>query len=334
MKQLIMSRWIYSAVLMLICFSTGLMAGKLYYGVVCLDKEFKFINNALACSDAFVVKKHGYAALKDTLENFIQLKTQKGEVSDISIYFRDLQNGPTLGINEHVTFAPASLLKVPIMMTYLFLAENDPKILEKTLKFRQLKEAEFLRQKIPSRESIDENTPYAIRDLLRFMIVYSDNRAYVTLVQYLNQIYPDGQPFFDTIRNLGIIQPEDYSENNITTKAYASVFLQLYHSAFFEKKETSEYALSLLAGSDFKDGIVSGIPAGIPVAHKFGERVFENEQQQQQQQLHDCGIVYYPKNPYLLCVMIRGNDFDTFSGIISTISKMVYEEFESRAVRK
>jgi len=28
-------------------------------------------------------------------------------------------------------------------------------------------------------------------------------------------------------------------------------------------------------------------------------------------QLHDCGIVYYPETPYLLCVMTKGWNFET-----------------------
>lgn len=293
----------------------------------CNQSRFKYINKELACGDSFVVKKHAYKEFKVKVEDFIQQKVKEDEITEVSIYFRDLENGPTFGINEHAIFTPASLLKVPIMLTYLSLAENKPELLEKTLKFSRLKEGDLIHQSITPKDPIQENIAYSVRELLSHMIKYSDNNASFTLALYLNKQYPDGQPFFDTIRGFGLIDPEDIAESNLSVKSYASIFIQLYNSSFFSKTETSEEALRLLAESDFIKGIVAGVPSGISVAHKFGERqIADNEQKQ----FHDCGIVYYPKNPYLLCVMTRGDDFDKLPGVVSEISRMVYEEFESR----
>ena len=41
-------------------------------------------------------------------------------------------------------------------------------------------------------------------------------------------------------------------------------------------------------------------------------------------QLHDCGIIYYPGNPYLLCVMTRGDSFGELSSTIRDISDIIY----------
>jgi hypothetical protein len=49
-------------------------------------------------------------------------------------------------------------------------------------------------------------------------------------------------------------------------------------------------------------------------------------------QLHDCGIVYFPDNPYIICVMTRGDDVNELAPVVAHISKMVYDEFESRRV--
>ena len=89
----------------------------------------------------------------------------------------------------------------------------------------------------------------------------------------------------------------------------------------------SEKAIALIADADYNKGIEAGVPVDIEVAHKFGEREFETGGLKQ---FHDCGIVYYPNNPYLLCVMTRGWAIDKLQDTISTISKMVYEEFNSR----
>ena len=75
-----------------------------------------------------------------------------------------------------------------------------------------------------------------------------------------------------------------------------------------------------LAQSDFNDGLRRGVPSSIAVAHKFGERFLESGERH----LHDCGIIYHPTNPYLLCVMTRGTDFDALSALIGDISKEVF----------
>jgi hypothetical protein len=67
---------------------------------------------------------------------------------------------------------------------------------------------------------------------------------------------------------------------------------------------------------------VAGVPPEIVVSHKFGERHFEGDVEIEQ--LHDCGIVYKPNHPYMLCIMTRGHDVRTLAPVIAQISKMVY----------
>jgi hypothetical protein len=61
------------------------------------------------------------------------------------------------------------------------------------------------------------------------------------------------------------------------------------------------------------------------VAHKFGERIMGDSFQ-----LHDCGIVYYPDNPYLLCVMTKGHDFYKQQTAIQIISKFIYNKISQK----
>ena len=77
--------------------------------------------------------------------------------------------------------------------------------------------------------------------------------------------------------------------------------------------------MNILAQSEFKAGLVSGVPATIEVAHKFGEHSEEG-----MVQLHDCGIVYYPRHPYLLCIMSKGPNFEFLDDAIVGVSKIVY----------
>ena len=65
----------------------------------------------------------------------INQEKNKGHAQEVSVYFRDLQYGPTFGIDEYSKFSPASLLKLPMMISYLSLSEDNPDILNKEIYF-------------------------------------------------------------------------------------------------------------------------------------------------------------------------------------------------------
>lgn len=293
--------------------------------LICNRSKFQYINKKLSCDGELKVAKYGYAGLKRNLQDLIQEKTKEGTISEASVYFRDLHNGPTLGINEHIGFAPASLLKVPLMLAYLKLAEEKPRVLEEKLTYQLMQDT--YNPFFPPKDPIKEGGIYTVNDLLTHMIKYSDNQAYFVLFTYLKQISPQGQDLFtETYWDLGIVDPQNPLADAVTVKAYASIFVQLYNATLFDSREISEKALALLADADFDSGIRAGVPTEIKMAHKFGERESKNNQKQ----LQDCGIVYYPENPYLICVMTRGKDINKLTEVIGLISKMAYEEFDSR----
>ena len=129
-----------------------------------------------------------------------------------------------------------------------------------------------------------------------------------------------------TFSELDIPIPSQDPNYSLTAKEYASFFRILYNASYLSKK-SSEEGLSLLSQSEFKDGIVSSLPKNIVVAHKFGEREEEGKDGKIINQLHDCGIVYYPDYPYLLCVMTRGESSLTdLSNIIKETSGIIFDE--------
>jgi len=253
--------------------------------------------------------------------------TSSGQASEVAVYFRDLNNGPWYGVNELEDFYPASLLKVPLMVAYFKIAEDDPQILKKTLVYR-LGSEESVSQNIVPERILEQGKSYTVEDLIYNMIVYSDNNALSVLVDNLDfsalaKIYEDF--------NIQLPSTLD-SEVQVSVKTYASLFRMLFNASYLSKKY-SEEALEMLSQSSFKEGLVAGVPPGIDVAHKFGERQLgENGVRQ----LHDCGIIYYPKHPYLLCVMTRGKDLDQLEQAIQNISGLIYTQvnFQFSAGRK
>ncbi len=86
-----------------------------------------------------------------------------------------------------------------------------------------------------------------------------------------------------------------------------------------------------MAFRDFPQGLQSGVPASIEVADKFGEReVFSTDGTLSYLELHDCGIIYVPDSPYVVCVMTRGHDFNSLASIIGDVSKIVYEHIAAQ----
>ena len=109
----------------------------------------------------------------------------------------------------------------------------------------------------------------------------------------------------------------------LSAENYASFFRVLFNASYLSRS-LSEKALSLLAQSDFKDGLVAGVPPGIKVAHKFGFRITGINGEIKQ--LHDCGIIYYPRHPYLLCIMTSGKSYEYLDDAIKELSRVVYQE--------
>lgn len=284
--------------------------------------DYTYVNDTAGCESKQVIKKHLYSELVEKLETYSKQQNSEGKSKLIAIYFRDLNRGPTFGINERENFAPASLLKVPLLMTVLNLAEENPVLLEKKASYSKLVTTQEQTTYVPP---LEKNTPYRIRELLERMIMHSDNASYWLLEDFLSTEYPTRFVVSDTLKELGILSPRTVDENTITVKEYASLFRQLYNATYLSP-DMSEYALGLLSKSTFKAGLVAGVPQDIKVAHKFGEKGLSDGEKQ----LHDCGIVYYPGNPYLICVMTKGKDFTELSSIIKAISMKVYEEIDSR----
>jgi len=291
------------------------------------NNAYKWLNPQLRFTEEPVVSKTSYEIFRNDLIKILEQLEKEGRISEVAVFFRDLNNGPTFGINTNDKFIPASLLKVPLMLTYFRLAEENPALLNQELS--DYKFPSDLTQGVAPSETLEEGKPYKVEDLLYRLIVYSDNRALQILSDYLSQISPDKSLYAETFNELGIIDAwsKDIEKETISVKSYAAIFWMLYNASYLSK-EFSNKALDYLLKSEFNDGLRKGVPDAVPIAHKFGERFMEGNRQ-----LHDCGIVYYPLNPYLLCVMTRGSDLNALSEAIGIVSKAVYEEFDSRRLK-
>jgi beta-lactamase class A len=282
------------------------------------ESGYEFINPLVDFETVESTKEKDLGKLNKYLNNYVEEKTKyksKTNIHEISIYYKDLNSGGWIGINESIKFSPASLLKIPIMISFYKEAEHNPEILNDKI-FIELDMINKVEQNIPPEKRLEYLKEYTIEELIEQMIIYSDNDALYALDTQLNTEALD-----KTYSDLGAPQATDKtSENFMTVKEYATFFRILYNASYLNK-DMSMKALRLLSQTSYNSALEEGIPDDIVVANKFGERLIKSSGLKQ---LHDCGIVYHPTKPYLLCVMTRGTEFKKLEETIQIISKTVY----------
>ena len=287
--------------------------------------KYSFINPLLTCETRATSPRSQLSRiLKPRLEKLINEAKRAQQTDQISVYF-DLRDGQWMGLNTDEKYYPASMLKVPLMMAYFKMAEKDPGILEERLVFSAAPQNSE-QQYFPPAERLAAGKAYTVQELISRMIRYSDNQALDMLLARL----PNLSPLMTVFTDLGLPLPGTDLQpamDFMSVKLYAYFFRVLYNATYLNQ-EFSQEAMQLLSATSFKEGITAPLPEGIAVAHKFGERTLPLSSATNQgafQELHDCGIVYNPQQPYLLCVMTKGTNPEVLAQQIQAISKTVYD---------
>lgn len=292
--------------------------------------DINFINchyeliNPTRCTITQAGPTKEYSAFKDKLSDWVSAQQKQGTLIDAAVYFRDLTNGPIFFINPDSPYAPASLVKVPMMMSYFKVAEKEPDLLTKNVR-TPAKFTGTEQTLVQPRLTLEPNTSYSIMETIKRMIISSDNRSLDMLMEYYKQFDADTHPVLSTMMELGML-PENANLNNyLTVKQYSSLWRILYDATYLTP-ELSNRALDLLTQTDYKNGIVAPLPIDTKVAHKFG--VFNDVNSTIQ--LHDAGIIYTSQGNYILTVMTRANTLEQGEKAIQEISHKVWDEFNSR----
>jgi beta-lactamase class A len=209
-------------------------------------------------------------------------------------------------------------MKLPVLITYLKLSEMHPEILNKKLMITSMPKG-FPLQSYNSKQ-IEVGKQYTVKELLEYMISYSDNNA-----TYLLNNNLDLQAFKKAFTDLHLIVPDLTDRMYTTTTKEYSTFFEVLYNAGYLSIENSELAMQLLSRCDFTKGFTAGLPAGVPVAHKFGEW----SDSKTIHELHETGIIYINKKAYIFSVMTRGDDVMKLPKVISTLTKSVYDNLST-----
>lgn len=251
----------------------------------------------------------------DILINFVDLRKQLidyiGSIKDsLGLYFEYLPSGNSIGVNSSNEYIFVSLLKLPVVMAVYKQVEQGHVSIDDTLTIQQ----DDLDNQFGTLYKSGAGTKITVKDAILKTIADSDNTAKNALGHVITN-----DDILDVLDSLDIPQDADKNTPVVSPKNYSSILRSLYLSSYLTRKY-SNLLLNDMTLSHFNDEIAQPIPNTIKVAHKIGV----HEPSSDTPVYSDCGIVYLPKRPYILCIMTKSPS-DKAKEYMQTISKMIYD---------
>lgn len=241
--------------------------------------------------------------LRQLLQAYVQSRDGEGR---IGIYFRDLKEGNSLGINEQEAIRAASSIKAPIVLYLFQQVANGAISLEEEIAYQA--QTDYSSGAGVIQFFAADGGRYSLGVLANLAITLSDNIAWHMLERRLG---------IDNIANylLSLGGTTVYPEGqNISTAQDMGIYLQAILDFRTAQPELGERLLDYMSHTIWdQEGIPTGVPDRVRVAHKIGTV---------RQVANDIGIIFLENRPYILAVMTDGLA-DGFAAI-AEISSIVY----------
>lgn len=253
-------------------------------------------------------------AQNDMLLDFVPLRKKLQATFDTinvqkSFYFEYLPSGTSIKIGADNELIAASLIKVPLCMNLYKASELGKVNLDKKVTITQAE----LDNAYGSLWQKGAGTTITLRQAAQLALEQSDNTATHVIFDAIQGLLTSDQ---ESLNNLDIDQNMSNGQAVIDAKSYSSILKSLYLSSYLERND-SEEILSYLSRSDATNRLTKDLPSSVTVAHKIG--VYNAQWSES-----DCGIVYVPKRPYVLCIMV-GLPEDQANSLIADVSKQIYD---------
>jgi beta-lactamase class A len=268
-----------------------------------------------------------------SLERQLRAEIAKSK-AEIAVAVRTLDGKIEVLIDPDKQFHAASTMKVPVMIELFRQAHAGTLKLDDPLTIRN----EF--------KSIVDGSPYklsegddsdkamydalgktmTLRQLCEAMITVSSNFATNLLIDRLgvenirNTVTRLGADGMQVLRGVEDQKAFDKGLNNSTTARGLMVLFEKIAAGAAVNPEADREMVAILKRQKFNDGIPSGLPKGVPVAHKTGNITRIH---------HDAGIVY-AKRPYVVVLLVRGIQSQKESGaLMARLSRAIYKSTQS-----
>jgi beta-lactamase class A len=223
-----------------------------------------------------------------------------------SFYFDPLTNNALSTVQSGNLLRSASLLKLPEVMDLYRMSEDKIINLDQEATI----EPGWLNETSGSLWMRGPGSKISLREAARLALVDSDNTAANVVKFFVAQNFA-GQDILNKLNTE--IKVDKNGKAYTSASSYSSILKCLYISCYLSKGD-SEYILNEMTQTN-SPGIRDGVPTGILVAHKFGAT--ENS-------YADCGIIYYPNHPYLMCLML-GAKRPVALPVMAKVSNIVYQ---------
>ena len=241
----------------------------------------------------------------------------------LSVGFREFNSGQTCFHNEDHIFPAASIVKVPIMLEYFHQIEtnglNPNEIV--TLQDKDIVGGAGILMEL------HRGLPLTLRDLVRMMIVISDNTASNMMLDRLGMdeinAFSKSLGLEDTvIGRKFMIDPEaKFSKNFTSVRDMVNIYKKLYREEVLNAEHTKE-AIEILSRQQYREKIPLLLPTKLKVSHKTGEITGVR---------HDCAIIFHEETPYTLCVLTEElPDVVKADRVIAELSLDIFNEVAKR----
>ena len=259
-------------------------------------------------------KKAAWEILKNSVEREL-----KGFDGTAGVVIKDLDRNWEIVSNENARIPSASMVKIPIMMAYLYAANEGSIDLQSRIKLTS-------KAKSPGSgllKNTSAGTQISIEELISLMITHSDNTAANVLISRLGFDALNGYFVRMGLRQTNLVRKmmdfrlRKQGVENYTTAAEMAYLLEKMYRDQFLSAAISRKGLEILAGQKVNDRIPKKLPGGTTVAHKTGL---------EDGLCHDAGIVYTDKGNFLICVLTKHmyKNAAAAKSLIATISLFTY----------
>jgi beta-lactamase class A len=257
--------------------------------------------------------------------------------NEISVYLKNLPldykvlievkslDGKTIfNQNENQKVASASTIKVPIMMTVMELVKQKKWSLEDKYSLKNEDKLEGTQL-----SNMPAGTEYTIRQLVEYMIIYSDNSATNILIKQIGrenintQIRKWGLTETTLNRIMLDFEAAKSGRENFITCHEANKMLEMIYKNQVANNKLCKEMISILKRNDDRETLPNQIPKNIEIAHKTGTLDWIRG---------DIGIVF-SKKPYFISIFVKkenGQNIELKNAekIISDISKICFDNLK------
>lgn len=237
---------------------------------------------------------------KQTSEQLNSFLLTKG--GDISIYLESLDGSLSYSFYGDEIKRTASSIKLPFITYLMMLATNKQIELDTRLTYTE----DFKIDGTGIIQFEPLGTNYSLDKLAELVIRYSDNVAYLMLLNYVGE-----QNFINYLHELDNQSPNNrvFSSPRILSKSMKYVVENKTNNPFIEK------VYKWMEQTVFDDGIALGIP-GVDVVHKTGwmPMYFVS---------NDVAVINDKNNPYILTIMTNGYDEEYSEKVLAELATII-----------